>query len=148
VASFRHTVSLPRTPEEVFPWLFGEEEVPRWTGDLEAYEVIGDGALGRGSRVRQVLTVSGQRVELELEITRYDPPRAADSRFALSGVDVEIAYALASADGGCELTQTLEARASSFKARMLLPVVQPRLERKLTEDLERLRVVLAGLPPS
>jgi hypothetical protein len=31
-----------------------------------------------------------------------------------------------------------------LKARLLLPIIQPRLERKLTEDLERLRGVLAG----
>ena len=143
MASFRHTVTLPRTPEEVFPWLFEQDRVPQWTGDLEAYEVIGDGRLGRGTRVRQVLTVSGQRVDLELELTRYEPPRHADSRFAISGVDVEITYSLSAAAGACELTQTLEGRASSFTARMLLPVVQPRLERKLTEDLERLRDLLS-----
>ncbi len=143
MASFHHTVTLPRVPEEVFPWLFEEDKVPQWTGSLDAYEVIGDGPLARGRRVRQVLTVSGQRLDLELELTRYEPPHHADSRFAVSGVDVEITYALSARDGGCELTQTLEGKASSFTARMLLPVVQPRLERKLTEDLERLRELLA-----
>jgi len=143
-SSFRHTVTLLRTPEEAFPWLFEEDRVPQWTGNLEAYEVLGDGPLARGTRVRQVLTVSGQRVELELEITRYEPPHEAESRFAISGLDVDVTYALAAdGDGGSELTQTLEGKASSFKARMLLPVVQPRLERKLTEDLERLRELLS-----
>jgi hypothetical protein len=94
--------------------------------------------------VRQILTVSGQRLDVELEITRYEPPGAAESRFSIHGVDVVTAYTLVAADGGSELTQTLEGRAGSFKARMLLPVVQPRLENKLTEDLERLRDVLAG----
>ena len=143
MASFRHTVTLPRTPEEVFPWLFEEDKVPQWTGSLDAYEVLGDGPLGRGSRVRQILTVSGQRLELELEITRYEPPREAESRFAISGVEVELTYELTANGAGSELAHTLEGKASSFKARMLLPVVQPRLERKLTEDLERLRAVLS-----
>ncbi len=143
MASFRHTVSLPCGPEEAFPWLLEEDKVPQWTGGLEAYEVLGDGPLARGSRVRQVLTVSGQRVELELELTRFEPPREAESHFAISGLDVEVTYALAAADGGSELTQTLEGKASSFKARMLVPVVQPRLELKLTDDLERLRELLS-----
>jgi uncharacterized protein YndB with AHSA1/START domain len=143
VASFRHTVTLPRSPGDVFPWLLEEDKVPRWTGSLEAYEVLGDGPLGPGTRFRQVLEVSGQRVQLELEVTRYEPPHAAESRFSISGLDVEVTYALATVDGGCALTQTLEGKASSFKARMLVPVVQPRLERKLTEDLERLRALLS-----
>ena len=35
--------------------------MPQWTSRLEAYEVLGDGALGRGTQIRQVLTVSGQQ---------------------------------------------------------------------------------------
>jgi uncharacterized protein YndB with AHSA1/START domain len=138
VAEFRHTVALRRPPEEVFPWLLEEDKVPLWTGSLETYDVIGGGPLGEGTRVRQVLTVGGQRIDVELEVTRYEPPRLAESRFSLRGINVVTTYALAPAAGGTELTQTLEAKASSFSARMLLPVVQPRLERKLTEDLERL----------
>jgi uncharacterized protein YndB with AHSA1/START domain len=144
VASFRHSVSLPRPPEEVFPWLFEEDKVPRWTGGLEAYDVVGDGPVGPGTRVRQVLTVSGQHIDVELEVARYEPPRSAESRFSLRGVEVVTTYALAPAGQGSELTQTLQAKAKSFSARMLLPVVQPRLERKLTEDLERLADVLAS----
>jgi uncharacterized protein YndB with AHSA1/START domain len=142
VASFSHTVELPKPPAEVFPWLFEEDKVPRWTGNLEAYEVRG--AVGEGAHVRQVLTVSGQKLDLDLEITRYDAPRAAESRFAMSGLEVEITYALAPDGGGTRLTQTLEAKASGFKARMLVPMVQPRLEAKLQEDLERLKELLAA----
>ena len=141
MASFRHSVTVPRAPAEVFPWLFEEDKVPRWTTRLEAYEVRG--ALGEGGRIRQVLIVSGSPVDLDLVLTRYDPPSAAESRFSMSGVDVEIAYALAPEAAGTLLTQTLEAKASGFKARMLVPMVQPRLEAKLKEDLARLREVLS-----
>ncbi len=141
MASFNHTITLPRAPAEVFPWLFEEDKVPQWTGNLDAYEVRG--ALGKGAHIRQVLTVSGQKVDLDLEITRYDAPSAADSRFSMSGLEVETTYALAPDAEGTRLTQTLEAKASGFKARMLVPMVQPRLEAKLKEDLERLREVLS-----
>ena len=47
VASFSHTVSVPKPPAEVFPWLLDEDKVPQWTGRLEEYEVLGDGTLGR-----------------------------------------------------------------------------------------------------
>ncbi len=143
MASFSHTVAIPRPPAEVFPWLLEEDKVPRWTGQLRSYQQL-DGTLGTGSRVRQVLDVSGQRIDVDMEVTRYEPPRAAATRFSVGGVDLVTEYALAEAPGGSELTQTLEGRAGSFKARLLVPVVQPRLERKLTEDLERLRAVLSG----
>lgn len=144
MASFSETVELPKPPEAVFPWLFEQDKVPQWTGGLEEYEVLGSGPIAAGTRVRQILNISGQRVDLEMEIARYEPPTAADSRFSMSGLDVEISYALAPSGEGSVLTQTLEARATSFKARMLVPMVQPRLERKLTEDLQRLKEVLSA----
>jgi hypothetical protein len=105
---------------------------------------VGPGPIGRGSRLRQVLDVGGRRIDVELEVTRHEPPQLAESRFSSNGIDVVTAYRLAQADGGTRLTQSLEAKATSFGARLLLPVLQPRLEGKLTEDLERLRGLLAG----
>jgi uncharacterized protein YndB with AHSA1/START domain len=143
VARFEHTVEVPRPPEEVFPWLLEQDKVPRWTGHLERYEQL-DGALGAGSRVRQVLEISGRTIDVELEITRYEPPAAAETRFETNGIKVVSTYALRPNGAGTRLTQSLEAKAGGFTAKMLLPVVQPRLEQKLTEDLERLREVISG----
>jgi len=143
VAEFSHTVTVPKPPAEVFPWLLEEDKVPQWTGRLQAYEVIGDGTLGSGTRIRQVLTISGEPFDLELEITRYEPPGFAESRFSTNGMDVETTYALSANGDGTELTQTLDGKANGFKARLLLPVVQPKLEEKIAEDLARLRELLS-----
>ena len=142
MASFSHTVEIPRPPEEVFPWLLEQDKVPRWTGNLERYEQL-DGALATGSRVRQVLEISGRTFDVELEITRYDPPSNAETRFETNGIKVVSDYTLQPTGGGTRLTQSLEAKAGGFTAKLLLPVVQPRLEQKLTEDLERLRTELS-----
>jgi carbon monoxide dehydrogenase subunit G len=143
VASFSHTVEIARPPEEVFPWLLEEDKVPRWTSHLESYTAQ-DGALGTGSRVRQVLEVSGRRIDVELEITGYDPPRGAETRFSTNGIEVINSYELAPSGDGTRLTQSVDAKPSGLTARLLVPVIQPRLEEKLTQDLERLRVELSG----
>jgi hypothetical protein len=142
VASFSHSVTIPKAPGDVFPWLLEEDKVPQWTTRLQAYEVRG-GAVARGTRIRQVLTVSGQALDIEIEIVRYDPPAYAESRFETNGVAVETTYALRQNGAGTELTQTLDGRANGFKARLLLPVVQPKLEEKIAEDLARLRALLS-----
>lgn len=144
MASFAHTVQIARPLAEVFPWLLEEDRVPRWTSHLEAYERLGDGPLGPGARVRQVLDVSGRRIDVELEVVRYDEPRTAETRFSTNGIDVVNGYALEPAGAGTRLTQTVEAKARSLGARMLVPVLQPRLEQKVREDLGRLRDALSG----
>ena len=144
MASFSHSVEIPRPPADVFPWLLDEDKVPRWTGHLERYERLDGGPLGHGSKVRQVLEVSGRTIDVTLEITGYEPPSGAQTRFSTNGIQVVSSYALEAAGAGTRLTQSLEAKPSGLTARMLVPVVQPRLEQKLTEDLERLRSELSG----
>ena len=143
MASFSHTISVPKAPGEVFPWLLEEDKVPQWTTRLQNYEVLGSGAIARGTRIRQVLTVSGQALDIEIEIMQFEPPGFAESLFSTNGMDVETTYALSANGDGTELTQTLDGKANGFKARLLLPVVQPKLEEKIAEDLARLRELLS-----
>ena len=143
MASFSHSVSVPKPPGEVFPWLLDEDKVPQWTTRLQAYDVIGGGGSARGTRIRQVLTVGGQPLDIQMEVTRFDPPGFAESRFETNGLEVVTTYALHETGAGTNLTQTLDGKANGFKARLLVPVVQPKLEAKLTEDLERLRALLS-----
>jgi len=144
VASFSHSVDIARPPAEVFPWLLEDDKVPQWTGHLERYERLDDGAIGRGSRMRQVLEVSGRTIDVQLEVTAYDPPSGAQTRFSTNGIEVVSSYALEAAGAGTRLTQSIEAKPSGLTARMLVPIVQPRLEQKLTEDLARLVETLGG----
>lgn len=141
MAGFSRTIEVPRPPEEVFPWLIEADRVPQWASGVQSYEV--SGPLAAGARVRQRLSVSGQNVDVDMEIVRYEPPREAETRFSTNGIDVVNVYSLTSDGAGTRLTQSLDAKARGMTARLLLPVVQPRLERKLAEDLDRLAELLA-----
>jgi len=138
-----HAVTLPRPAGEVFPWLFDEDKVPRWTSGLDTYEKLDAGPLAVGSRIKQSLVVSGQRLSFELEVVSLDPPRAAESRFETQGFKARQLYALTSSDGQTTLTQTIQADVSSFTARMLAPMIEPRLQEKVERDLAALRGLLA-----
>jgi hypothetical protein len=139
VPSFSHSIDVNRPPDELFPWLLEEDKVPVWTSSLQRYEVVG--TLGTGARARQTLDIAGGLL-LDMEITRYEPPRRAESRFETNGVKLFSAYLLEPARTGTRLTQTLDAKAGGLTGRMLIPVVQGRLEKKVVGDLERLRGVV------
>jgi uncharacterized protein YndB with AHSA1/START domain len=142
MASFTHSVTIPRPPEEVFPWLLEGDRVPQWTSNLERYEP--EGAVGPGSTIRQRLEVSGQTFDVAMEVVRYEPPREAQTRFSTNGVDIEATYRLSADGAGTRLEQSLEAKPRSLSARLIVPAVQPRLERKLIADLERLQSLLSN----
>lgn len=139
MARTEHSVEIDRAPEEVFPWLLEEDKVPQWTTGLQAYQRLDSGPLRTGARFRQVLEVSGERFTVELEVTRYEPPQRAESRFEVRGIEVVNTYALT---GATKLTQSLDASGGGLKGRLLIPVIQPHLERKLQADLAALRALL------
>jgi uncharacterized protein YndB with AHSA1/START domain len=141
MARFSHTVTIPQPPEQVFPWLLEGDRVPQWMSNLERYEP--EGAVGPGSTIRQRLVIGGQTFDVPMEVVRYEPPRGAETRFSTNGIDVEASYALAPDGTGTRLTQSLEAKPRSLSARLIVPAVQPRLERKLIADLERLQALLS-----
>ena len=89
--SFSHSVDISKPPAEVFPWLLDEDKVPQWTSDLDRYDV--HGPLAEGTRVVQTLSIAGG-LKLDLRITRYEPPRGAESRFETNGIKLVTGYAL------------------------------------------------------
>jgi carbon monoxide dehydrogenase subunit G len=140
--SFLHSIEVPKPPAEVFPYLLEADKVPQWTSDLSSYEPAGP--LSTGIEIRQVIAIGGSQITLNMTLQRYDPPGGAVVGFSTNGVDVVNTYVVEALDRGSRVTQGLDAKASSFTARMLIPVVQGRLEKKVTGDLERLRSLLGG----
>ena len=91
-----------------------------------------------------MISIGGSHITLNMTLQRYEPPTGAIVAFSTNGVDVVNTYAVEANGNGSRVTQGLDAKASSFTARMLIPVVQGRLEKKVSDDLERLRSLLGG----
>lgn len=140
------TVTVAKPAAEVFPWLIEADRVPRWMTGLEVYEPLEPGPLRVGSRIRQELAVSGQQLRFELHVTELDAPRRALLRFEGSGFAAANEYAVAETPDGARVTWVIAGDTTSFKARLVAPIVQAKLQEKLDGDLARLRALLAGEP--
>jgi carbon monoxide dehydrogenase subunit G len=138
------TVTIAKPPADVFPWLIEPDKVSQWMSGLERYEPVEPGPLRVGSRIRQELVVSGQHLRLELELTELDAPRRAVLRFEGSGFKAANEYTLTEEDGGARVTWVVSGDTTSFKAKLIAPMVQARLQAKHDEDLARLRALLEG----
>jgi carbon monoxide dehydrogenase subunit G len=134
-------VAIARPPEDVFPWLLDADKVPRWMTGLDVYEPLEPGELRVGSRIRQELTVSGHQLRFELQVARLEAPSAALLHFGGSGFDAANEYSVRAAGNGSHVTWVISGQATSFKARLIVPMVQAKLQEKLAVDLARLRAV-------
>lgn len=103
------TVNVDKPPAAVFPWLLDADKVPRWMTGLEVYEPREPGPLHVGSKIRQELSVSGQHLRFELEVTRLEPPDVAVLRFEGSGFKAANEYAVSAVGGGSRVTWVISA---------------------------------------
>ena len=133
------SVVLPELPGTVFPWLLEADRVPKWMTGLEVYEPLDPPPLQIGSRIRQHLSVSGQQLKFELHITELDAPHRAVLHFEGSGFKAANEYTVAEAAEGSKVTWVIDGDTTSFKARLIAPMVQAKLQEKLDHDLARLK---------
>ena len=136
------TVTIARPPAEVFPWLVDPDKVAQWMSGLERYEPLEPGPLRVGSRIAQRLSVSGYELGFELTVKELDPPGRAVLTFSGSGFDAANAYTVAPADGGSQVSWVVSGDTTSFKAKLVAPMVQGKLQEKQDADLARLRALL------
>jgi carbon monoxide dehydrogenase subunit G len=138
------TVSVDKPAAEVFPWLIDADKVPRWMTGLDVYEPLDPGPLRVGSRIHQELTVSGHQLRFEMRVTELDAPRRAVLRFEGSGYRAANEYSVADVGGAARVTWVIAGQTTSFKAKLIAPMVQAKLQEKLQTDMARLRALLAG----
>ena len=74
-------------PERVFPHVV--ESASAWSGWVRSQESepLTDGEPGAGTRYRDVFVDHGQRIELEAEVVRYEPPGYLEVSLRGDGVE-------------------------------------------------------------
>jgi hypothetical protein len=65
-------------------------------------------------------------------------------RFEGSGFKAANEYGVTAAGSGASVTWVIAGETTSFKAKLIAPMVQARLQEKLDTDLARLRALLDG----
>ena len=136
-------IVIDRPRADVAAYAGDIDTTAHWYENIETVEWETAPPLAVGSRIRQELVVSGQHLKFELHVVRLEPPSAAELRFEGSGFKAANEYTVTQADGlGSAVTWVIAGETTSFKAKLLAPMVQAKLEEKLDTDLVRLRSLL------
>jgi hypothetical protein len=111
-------------------------------GALRESEPLTEGEPGVGTRYRDVFVDHGQRIELEAEVVRYEPPRYLQVGLRGDGVEATSSQALEEADGGTRLTAVIETRYTKRLLRMMAGVVTRHAQQRLESDLAELKRIV------
>jgi polyketide cyclase/dehydrase/lipid transport protein len=113
-----------------------------WMGALQESEPLTDGEPGIGTRYRDVFVDHGQRIELEAEVVRYEPPRYLEVRLHGDGVEATSSQTLEGGGGGTRLTAVIETDYTKRLLRMMAGVVTRHAQQRLESDLAELKRIV------
>lgn len=104
MARYRDVISSPRPAEEVFAYMARFSNVSEWDPTAAEAEPLGEGEPGLGSRFHVLVRWLGREIELEYEITEFDPPRRLVLRAENATTVSEDTVEIAARPGGSEMT--------------------------------------------
>ena len=111
-----------------------------WIGGLREAEVLTDGPVGPGTRVRRVAGFLGRKIEYVNEIVEHDPPRRLVMRSVKAPFPMTVTYEFESADGGAATRASVRVQgdAGGFY-RLAAPLLSAQVRRSVAADLRRLK---------
>jgi hypothetical protein len=98
------------------------------------------------SHFRDVFLEHGQRIELEAEVVRREPPELLQVVLRGPGFEATSTQRLEPTAGGTRLTTVVESDYTSRLARIAGPLVARHAQRQLEEDLARLKELVEADP--
>ena len=138
------TVEIAAPAARVFPRLVGSEQRCQWMGKLVESEPLTEGPPQVGSRFRDVFEDFGQRIELEAEVTEFQPDELLRVFLRSKAFEATTTQRLEERDGCTRLRTEIETRYTLRGARLLGPLVGRSAQRQLEADLARLKELVEG----
>jgi uncharacterized membrane protein len=145
VIRFEFSIEIDRPPSEVFAFITNADRLPEWQSDVVKAEWQGEPA--QGTRIREVRRVLGRRLEIEQEVTDYEPGRRFGLRAVSGPFPLSVMVVLESRHDGSALMFSGEAKPAGF-FKLAEALVVGVAERQAKTDFETMKDILEGRSPS
>ena len=134
---------VSRPPDAVWAVLVDLENAPDWVPDLVSVSKLTPGDVGVGTRYHEIIEMSGNRTEAELEITTFDPPRVI--AYSGKGGPAEFAttFTLAPDGDGTKVTQVYSVQLKGMM-RFMEPVIRGWMQTNNAVAVDKLTRLLEG----
>lgn len=141
--SLEFEIFINRVPEDVFAFVFEPANAAKWQEGVVLAEFTSEGPLGMGSTWRNVSKMIGREIDLEFEVTDYDPPHRLCYTSISGPVQTKTCVTFESQNGGTLMTFSGEGKPSGF-LKMAEGILRKRLESQFEKNLNKLKALLEG----
>lgn len=135
------SVVINRPVEEVFAFAGNVENNPQWQSSVSEARVTSEGPVGVGTTYRYVAQLLGRQIDIEGEVTEYDPNGKYSFRSVSGPFPLEGALACEAAEGGTKVALRVEAEIGGF-FKMAEPLVARMIQRQFEADMANLKDLL------
>jgi ribosome-associated toxin RatA of RatAB toxin-antitoxin module len=140
---FEESITINRTPEDVFDFVTDVENDPLWQSSTVEAEWLDEGEQRVGRRARSLVRFLGKRMEFVGETSEWNPPKQAAFKTTEGPFMYEGQYRCEPEDGGCHLTLVGESPTlGGLFGKLADPVVVKMYARQVRSDLANLKDIL------
>jgi uncharacterized protein YndB with AHSA1/START domain len=137
---FENTITIERSPGDVFAYLADFENVPTWNHAIVETRKVSDGPVGVGARYRQVRSLPRPSEE-SFEVTEFEP----DARLSVEGTfgpfPGRMGYLLEPIAGGTRVSNVVELQPTGA-LRLVGGLATSRLRSAVGANLGKLKELL------
>jgi uncharacterized protein YndB with AHSA1/START domain len=143
---FSFDVTIDRSPHEVFSAVTDLHRLPDWQPAVVGVELLGDGPLRAGSRLRDVRQVRSKRLEQIVEIAAFEPRRRFGMRIVEGPLPVHGDLTFSPIDGGGTRLNVHAFGRANGALRLLQPLLTLGLKREFRSQYRRLKELVELQP--
>jgi uncharacterized membrane protein len=143
---FSFDMTIDRPPDEVFSVITDLDRLPEWQPAIVDVELLGDGPLRAGSRLKEVREVRGKRLEQIVEIAAHEPGRRFELRVVEGPLPVHGDLTFSPTDGGGTRLHMHAHGKANGAMRLLQPLLTVGLKREFRSQYLRLKGLVEAAP--
>ncbi len=135
------SVEINRPIAEVFAFATDLPKMPEWSGEVIESRLTSEGPLGAGSTFTGVGRFLGRRIEVENEVTAFEPNARVVFKTISGPVKSENSFTFESLEGGTRVTEAIDLEAGGF-FRVAEPLLARMIRRQFETNLANLKDLL------
>lgn len=143
--TIRKQIAAPR--ETVFEVATDFEHAADLMRGITKAEVLTEGPVGQGTRIRETRVMFGREATEEMELTAYEPPERYVMTCENHGCRYTTLFEFLPRDAGTEVALTFDAEPRTFSAKLmsvLMRFMMSGCRKEVEKDLEDLKVAAEG----
>ena len=132
---------IDKPVKDVFAFVTNPANMPKWNSAVVSMEQITPGAVGLGTKFKNVGEMMGRRIEGEMQVVAFEPDIKYGFQMNAGPVQVNVTLSFKTVGTGTKLSLNAQGNPGGL-FKLAEPVMQGRVKSMMEENLARLKSVL------